>query len=72
MAFTRVWSEGDILTFLRKLPVDQQSADFWSAVAGASSLGELSSRLSVSNEELLAAGSKLEVLRQDARRKKDS
>jgi hypothetical protein len=70
IAFTRIWSENDILAFLRKLTTDEESAGFWTFVAAASSLDDLISRLGLSNEELLTAGSKLEVQREDARRRK--
>lgn len=69
-AFTRVWSEQDALALLRKLPVDGASAAFWSLVAAVSSLDDLIIRLGLSVEALSSANTKLDALREDARRRK--
>ncbi|MHB8369079.1 MAG: sacsin N-terminal ATP-binding-like domain-containing protein [Leptospirales bacterium] len=69
-AYTCVWSDQDILAFLRKLPVDEPSITLWSALAAASDLDDLIVRLGLSAESLSNANIKLDALREDARQRK--
>lgn len=69
-AYIRVWSDQDILAFLRKLPVDEPSITLWSALAAASDLDDLIVRLGLSAESLSNANIKLDALREDARQRK--
>lgn len=69
-AFTRVWGDEDVWLLLQKLPADGASADFWSLVASASGLDSLVVRLGLSNDALSTANTKLDTLREAARRRK--
>ncbi len=69
-AFTRIWAEQDVWSLLRKLPVDQPSTEFWRLVAAASSLDDLVVRLGLSHDALNTAHTKLDALREEARRRK--
>ena len=69
-AFTHVWSELNIWELLIKLPVDEMSASFWSLVVVSSNLDDLIVRLGLSSDALSVANSKLNDLREEARRRK--
>ena len=68
-AFTHIWSENELWTMVQRLTVDQPSVPFWSAVAIAKDTEDLVVALGLTNEALVNANSKLEALRESARRR---
>jgi hypothetical protein len=68
--FTRHWADTDVWQQLQRLPVDEPSADFWRAVREAADLDDLAQRLGLSVEAVNEAATRLEELKEKARRTK--
>lgn len=68
-SFLHDWSDHELWALVQQLPVDAPSVSFWSVVATASDIEDLVVILGLTNEALSNANSKLDALRESARRR---